>query len=103
METDAISRGAVHVVINSRVFDTEYPSEFDELCRMIDDSPALDVAPVVRCGECKYMKERHYEGPGEPPYIKRTCGSKYGLSKPYTVEEWDFCSRGELKEGEEDD
>lgn len=66
----------------------------------IEAAPAIDAVPVVRCKDCKHMKERHYEGLGEPPYIKRTCGSKYGLSKPYTVEEWDFCSRGERKAGE---
>lgn len=44
---DAISRSAVHIVINSQIFDTEYPSELDELERQIDELPALDVAPVV--------------------------------------------------------
>ena len=41
--TDAISRNAVHVVINSRVFDTEYPSEFDELPRMVNEIPAIKI------------------------------------------------------------
>ena len=45
--TDAISRSAVHIVINSQIFDTEYPSELDELERLINELPALDVAPVV--------------------------------------------------------
>ena len=66
---------------------------------MIHSAKAINAVPVVRCKDCKYMRERHYEGPGEPPYIKRICESKYGLSKPYTVEEWDFCSRGERKDG----
>lgn len=44
---DAISRNAVHIIINSQIFDTEYPSELDELERQIDALPALDVAPVV--------------------------------------------------------
>ena len=44
---DAISRKVVHIVINSQIFDTEYPSELDELERKIDELPALDVAPVV--------------------------------------------------------
>ena len=45
--TDLISRSAVHIVINSRVFDTEYPSEFDELERLIDEIPAIDAVLVV--------------------------------------------------------
>lgn len=50
--TDAISRSAVHIAINSQIFDTEYPSELDELERLIDEIPALDVVPVVRCERC---------------------------------------------------
>ena len=44
---DVISRSAVHIAINSQIFDTEYPSELDELERMINEIPALDVAPVI--------------------------------------------------------
>lgn len=44
---NAISRRAVHIVINSQIFDTEYPSELDELKRQIDALPALDVVLVV--------------------------------------------------------
>ena len=44
---DAISRSAVHIVINSQIFDTEYPSELDALERLIDELPALDVEPVI--------------------------------------------------------
>lgn len=44
---DAISRRAVHIAINSQIFDTEYPSELDELERMINEIPSLDVAPVI--------------------------------------------------------
>ena len=50
------------------------------------------------CGNCKHCHEGHYEDPGEPPYIKRKCMNKYGLTKNYSVQENDFCSRWEKKE-----
>lgn len=63
----------------------------------INSAPAIDAVPVVRCKDCKHMRERHYEKPGEEPYIKRACESKYGLTERYMVNEWDYCSRGERR------
>ena len=113
--SDLISRSAVLEILSNE-FDmaaeerAEADNEKDRIfnageihcarrsTRKVNELPAVDAVPVVMCKDCKHMEEHHYEGPGEPPYIKRTCGSKYGLSKPYTVEEWDYCSRGEKKE-----
>lgn len=50
---DLISRSAVHVAINSQIFDTEYPSELDEIKRLINEIPAIDAVPVVRCKDCR--------------------------------------------------
>lgn len=61
----------------------------------------VEYAEVVRCWECKHIHEAHYEKPGEPPYTKYTCGCKYGLTKSYAVDKYDFCSRGEKKDGDE--
>ena len=57
------------------------------------EHPAADVVEVVRCKDCEYCEERHYEENGEMPYIKFTCKwSSYSHSPN------DFCSLGERKE-----
>ncbi len=64
--------------------------------RRIDQMPATDVQPVVRCKDCKHRKERHYEESGEKPYIKYECKfTKYSMSDD------GFCSFGVrmIKEG----
>jgi hypothetical protein len=66
--------------------------------RAINRLPAADVKPVVRCKECKYYEEHHYEREGEPPYIKGKCGNKFGLNRQYMVHPEEFCSRGERRE-----
>lgn len=59
----------------------------------IESAPAADVVEVVRCKDCQYCVERHYEEDGEQPYIKLTCKwSSYSHSPN------DFCSYGERKE-----
>lgn len=58
---------------------------------------------VIRCRQCKYYHEAHYEDPGDPPYIKHQCKNKYGMPK-YTVRpDEDYCSRAEKKEEGKDD
>ena len=60
------------------------PGQLDESSGMIaaiNDIPAEDVVPVVRCKDCKY-----YDG--------RPCG----VVNYYNSED-DFCSLGELKDG----
>lgn len=97
---DAISRSAVHIVINSRVFDTEYPSEFDELERLINEIPALDAVPVVRCVDCKYRCTLVC-----PMYHTETCLDDLDGFDDYNVDRTDadgFCHLGERWEGEED-
>lgn len=55
-------------------------------------APAADVAPVVRCGGCKYSCEDE---------TGRTCeGYWHELSEfAVSVKDNDFCSRGKPKEG----
>lgn len=53
---------------------------------------------LLRCEDCKYFDERHYEKEGEAPYIKGKCKYKAGLSNDYRVNPRDYCSRGEPKE-----
>ena len=52
---------------------------------------------IIRCGECKYKKDHHYEDFGEEPHIKSTCENKYGFVKGYQVHDWEFCSRAERR------
>ena len=63
-----------------------------EVLGMIYDMPAADVAPVVRCKDCKYSCK---DGTG------RTCeGYWYELSEfAVSVEDDGFCSYGERKDG----
>ena len=63
----------------------------------IDQVPAADVAPVVRCKDCKYYKESRVLPPN------KFC---FRLSHPtepgkigYNLSENDFCSRGVRKDG----
>ena len=58
----------------------------------IDNAPTADVVEVVRCKDCMYCKEFHYEEPGEEPYIKLMC--KWSC---YSHQPNDFCSYGERK------
>lgn len=51
-----------------------------------------DFAEVVRCKDCKYCEECHYEEEGEEPYIKLKC--KWSN---YSRQSNDYCSYGERK------
>lgn len=67
--------------------------ENPEICtKEINSIPAADVAPVVRCKDCKHSCK---DGTG------RTCeGYWYELSEfAVSVEDDDFCSYGEQKDG----
>lgn len=54
---------------------------------------------IIKCKNCKFFIEKHYENHGEEPYIKAVCTNKFGLNNTYTVRVYDFCSRAEPKEG----
>lgn len=58
-----------------------------------DDADDSDMIAVVRCKDCKFHREAHYEDEGEPPYIKHIC-------KLYkrTMQLDDYCSYGEKKD-----
>ena len=58
-----------------------------------------DSESLVRCKDCKYCREAHYEEDGEPPIIKLKCENKYGLCR-YQAEPDGFCSHGERKDGD---
>ena len=60
-------------------------------------APAADVAPVVRCRDCKYVR----------PAIQACDGRQVGvwcdLRDADDIGEDDFCSQGERKDGGEND
>ena len=66
-----------------------------KVLQMIDTEPAADVVEVVRCKDCSYCEERHYEEDGEKPYIKLACKWSNYSHLPN-----DFCSYGERRKDE---
>lgn len=56
------------------------------LIRIINEIPAADVVPVVRCKDCKH----YWKNKNTPGY----------LDKCVTVSDDDYCSSGERKDGE---
>ena len=92
---DVISRRAVHVAINSQIFDTEYPSELDELERLINEIPALDVAPVVHA---KWIKHYIKIGNFDWKYKCSLCGK---FNKQYSPPYCPHC--GARMDGGKDD
>lgn len=58
----------------------------EQALAMLNEEPAADVAPVVRCRECKYYKPDEFE-----------CGCDFAGGLPY-VKADNFCSYGERKE-----
>lgn len=69
------------------------PEEFAEY---LYELPAADVAPVVRCKNCKYFNHEHMECENEVVSTDHEGGAQYSLKF------WlnDFCSYGERKETE---
>lgn len=59
--------------------------------KIIDDCPAIDAVPVVRCKDCIYYEK----GIDYPPY----CNCPSGGISDYPQED-DFCSHGERGEEE---
>ncbi len=59
---------------------------------VLHDFPAADVAPVVRCKDCKYWQDNNGGYPHEE------CRWGHGE----TPEANDFCSYGEQKDGDDD-
>ena len=68
-------------------------NNYKDLDEVLKDAPTADVVEVVRCKDCRYCEEAHYEEEGENPYIKLKC--KWSN---YSHQPNDFCSYGERKE-----
>lgn len=61
--------------------------------RCMEQTPTIDAVPVVRCRECK-----HRRFTGVAPFMYHCCGHNDGLVGK--VNDGDFCSYGERKDGE---
>ena len=73
-----------------------YPSEYAELENALNRIPAADVAPVVRCKECKHWKPSGSKAGNSFSDMEYIGGCEF---TNYCRRESDFCSYGELKEG----
>lgn len=97
--TDAISRSAVLELIRDNVYVTGYA--YAQLVSNVKGLPALDVAPVVRCVDCKHRCTFIC-----PMYHTEICLDDLDGFDDYNVDNTDndgFCHLGERWEGEEDD
>ena len=57
----------------------------------IKNAPTIDAVPVVRCRECKYL--RQYNDKKETYF----CANPRGIADPIIKRSW-FCSNGKRKE-----
>ena len=62
------------------------------------EAPAADVAPVVRCKDCKHFNFEHMECENEAVSTDHEGGASYSLN--FYLD--DFCSYGERKEKNND-
>lgn len=94
--TEYIEREALEVALNHRLnflmaengeYD-HYTSGFDEAVTRVENFPAADVAPVVRCQDCVYarpLKDMNYD------YLCRYWNG-------HSCNQNQFCSQGKRKE-----
>lgn len=82
-----IEREAIIKLITSRY-------ENPELCTQeINSIPAADVAPVVRCRECKHFNPETHECENESLSTDHEGGASYSLN----FSDDDFCSYGDRR------
>lgn len=89
-QTDAISRSAAIEALNQHSYETS--RDYDKTVELLNELPALDVAPVVRCKDCKHWGM--LEGPPETEHIK-CC--EFGQ---YMVGANGYCVYGEVKDND---
>lgn len=65
-----------------------------KVLREVSDAPPADVAPVVRCKDCKHFNFEHMECENEAVSTDHEGGASYSLN--FYLD--DFCSYGERKE-----
>lgn len=78
---------------------TRYLAQMDERMKakkMVADAPTVDAVPVVRCKDCKHYQFADNRAFGFPVKLCEWTGFE-------DVDDEDFCSRGERKDGEAHD
>ena len=72
----------------------------DDMSGDVKDAPAADVAPVVRCRDCKHstLPSELTQRYGKPGTL--TCHNMHAPSNRRNVGSNDFCSYGERKEND---
>lgn len=71
-----------------------YRRGYDDCVATVLKAPAADVAPVVRCKDCKYAYINSFSA---------ASGVLFCSSSMKAMQQDDFCSYGERKDGDTDD
>ena len=74
------------------------PYHIISVCAVIDKAETADVAPVVRCRECKHWKPGDFMAGDDIDHMYRGGGCPI---RRFAVYENDFCSEGERRESNE--
>lgn len=94
-----------HGAVYTKDVFSESPQEIPYLqaakvLREVSDAPAADVAPVVRCKDCKHY--RNYPNGLCYLHTEQKTNARGYSGEAVCVEPDDFCSYGERKGGETD-
>lgn len=84
-----IDREAANLALAEQGFD------WDKAKQALASVPAADVAPVVRCKDCKHFNHERMECENEAVSTDHEGGAQYSLN--FWLD--DFCSYGERKDG----
>lgn len=74
--------------------DREKYDAWDEIIDALENIPSADVAPVVRCKDCKHFNYKRMECENEAVSTDHEGGAQYSLN--FWLD--DFCSYGERKD-----
>lgn len=66
--------------------------DFEDACVAIDNVVPVDAVPVVRCGKCNFWDRDHISCEGLAKCLTGESGIRYRNRS-------DFCSRGERRDG----
>lgn len=84
-----------HDAIDGGRYSLDTVDDCVELVKRIDALPTADVAPVVRCKDCKYYKISELLSPNK--FCFRLRHPTENRSVGYNFADNDFCSHGERR------
>lgn len=91
IEREAFRRQLIDRQITTQFFNAKEREEIGCIIEMLDNAPAADVAPVVRCKDCKHYTEFDVHNCKRLDF--HFCNKLGNITR-----ESDFCSYGERKE-----